>query len=75
MVMSLFDPDAVRARAAFDSATAAAGLTLPADNLEVLFVGYQDIQRMAALVRSARPAAAEPANIFDPRTIGRKDGR
>jgi hypothetical protein len=57
-------------RAVFDAKTRAAGLDLPAENLDVLFIGYRDLERMTALVRG-RPTDAEPANVFDPRTVTR----
>ena len=55
-------PDELAAE--FNMLMARAGLAVPADQLEGLLAGYAGLLEQAAMLRSARTAAAEPANVF-----------
>lgn len=57
----------------FKSITKNLGLTLPREREEAIFEGYLGLREMALQLRRPRSAAAEPAGIFDPGTIGREN--
>ena len=47
-----------------DAVLALAGLVVPADLKPGLVSEMRDLRQMAALLRSDRPAGAEPSNVF-----------
>jgi hypothetical protein len=47
-----------------DVLLAKAGVVVPEDRLQAVFMGFQDLKRLTALLRQPRSAAAEPSNIF-----------
>jgi hypothetical protein len=48
----------------FDIVMHKAGLTVPAARRAGTLLAYQDMQRMAALLRQPRTAASEPSNVY-----------
>ncbi len=40
------------------------GITVPPEYRTGVLAGYEDLQRMTALLRQPRPAESEPANVF-----------
>jgi hypothetical protein len=52
------------ADAEIDALLKLAGLVVPADLLPGVAGEIRDLRRMAALLRSDRPASAEPSNVF-----------
>ena len=47
-----------------DMLLAKAGAVVPAERKAAVLAGYAAMQRMTALVRQPRTAAAEPSNVF-----------
>lgn len=43
---------------------ARSGVTVPTDRMDAVLAGYAELQRMCALLRQPRTAAAEPSNVF-----------
>jgi len=65
--------DAAGLEREFDMLAARAGLLIPADRRHEILASFVELRRQAALLRSGRPAAAEPANVYDVSTILRAD--
>ena len=60
-----YDPPADPAlECELDYLLAKAGATVPADRKAGIVAGYQEMKRMAELVRQPRTAASEPSNVF-----------
>ena len=64
-------PDDTALMQEFDVFAARAGLEIPADRKEKLFLGFKDLRQMLALIRQPRTAAAEPAGVYSLETITR----
>jgi hypothetical protein len=56
--------------AEFDMLMHRAGLTVPADRRAEVLPAYAELREQVELLRNARTAAAEPANIFHLKRIG-----
>lgn len=53
-------------RAEFDALTARAGLTYPADRVEVMFAAFLGYRELAMLLDAPLPDALEPAALYTP---------
>jgi hypothetical protein len=56
----------------FDVLAARAGLVVPAGRRKALVASYEELLRMLELLRQPREASAEPAGIFDVRSVVRR---
>jgi hypothetical protein len=61
--LSTDDSDAAVERE-FDMLMAKAGAEIPEDRKAGVIAGYEDMKRMAALLRQPRTAADEPSNVY-----------
>lgn len=67
--------DGIDLQREFDMLAARAGLDIPADRRPSIFASFVELRRQAELLRGARAASAEPANVYDLTTILRAGRR
>ena len=63
------DDDALRRQ--YDGLIERSGLSIPQDREQTMFNAYKQVQAWTDVVRSRKPAALEPANVFAYQTVSR----